>query len=144
MPTARNTTALAVALASSFGLGSAAQAQENGTVEALVACVIDGTPCPADPTDVQVDEALSILGERTGESPDQLRQRLQDRLRAAGGSTPGESVGPEAGDMDPGAADEAAPVAEEPPTAPAPDAAEPMAEPAASDEEEAAETAEEA
>ncbi len=143
MPTARKTTALAVALASSFGLGSAAQAQANGTVEALVACVIDGTPCPADPTDVQVDEALSILGERTGESPDQLRQRLQDRLSAAGAPIPGESVGPEARDIDPGAADEAAPVAEEPPAEPAPDDADPAAEQAEGAEEETPEAAEE-
>jgi outer membrane protein OmpA-like peptidoglycan-associated protein len=95
MSKARNTTALAVVLAASVGAGAPVLAQGDEAVNALVGCVLEDVPCPEAPTGVQVDEALEILRDRTGEPPGQLRQRLQDRLAAAGAPEPADAEGVE-------------------------------------------------
>ncbi|MDG4650324.1 OmpA family protein [Roseibacterium sp. SDUM158017] len=133
MPTAKTNMALAVILAA-VTTGSAATAQDDGAVGALVECVLsDGaTPCPDDVTDEQIDEAISILSERTGGPPGQIRQQVQDVLTAretpqSGAEAPEVAAEP-APQQETGQEASPAPQAEEPEPAPEAEQAAPAPE----------------
>jgi outer membrane protein OmpA-like peptidoglycan-associated protein len=81
MNRAKNSTALAAILISSVTLAGGLGAQEGGSGAAmrLVDCVISeggGPPCPPDVGEAEIDEAIAILAERTGETPEEMRERV--------------------------------------------------------------------
>lgn len=82
----RNSTTLAAILASTMTLGGAANAQEQDAVSALVACVMGNgdAPCPSEITPGELDEAISVIAETTGNPPGQVRQSVRQVVEAAG------------------------------------------------------------
>jgi len=88
MNRSKNSTALAAILVSTVALAGGLEAQEgaNGAIMGLVNCVISeagGPPCPNDLTEAEIEEAVAILAERTGEAPDALRERVNEVLDEA-------------------------------------------------------------